>query len=83
MEATLIQTLHSARLTRREIQSLAARLPSSQEELNRLIGSLIASADEFVATLKAEFGLELPEAAALWPSICAKHDELFEEPAKS
>lgn len=53
MEATLIQTLHSARLTRREIQSLAARLPSSQEELDRLIGSLIASADDNGATALA------------------------------
>lgn len=53
MEATLIQALHSARLTRREIQSLAARLPSSDEELNRLIDSLITSADDNGATVLA------------------------------
>lgn len=44
---------------------------------------LMASADEFVATLKTGFGLDLPEAAELWPAICAKHDELFAEPAES
>lgn len=44
--------------------------------------TLLASADEFVATLRAEFGLDVPEAANLWPAICAKHDELFAAPAQ-
>ncbi|MET0271901.1 MAG: arylamine N-acetyltransferase [Phenylobacterium sp.] len=38
---------------------------------------LIASADEFVAVLARDFDLDLPEAAALWPRICARHEELF------
>lgn len=38
---------------------------------------LIESADEFVDVLKRDFSLDLPEAATLWPRICAKHDELF------
>jgi N-hydroxyarylamine O-acetyltransferase len=38
---------------------------------------LIASAEEYVAVLAAEFDLDLPEAAGLWPRICARHDELF------
>jgi N-hydroxyarylamine O-acetyltransferase len=44
---------------------------------------LIESADEFVAVLKLEFGLDVPDAAALWPAICAKHAELFAEPASA
>jgi N-hydroxyarylamine O-acetyltransferase len=44
---------------------------------------LIGSADEFVAVLKGEFDLDMPEAAALWPAICAKHAELFAEPASA
>jgi N-hydroxyarylamine O-acetyltransferase len=41
---------------------------------------LIDSADEFVTALKREFELDVPEAATLWPEICAKHEELFAEP---
>jgi N-hydroxyarylamine O-acetyltransferase len=38
---------------------------------------LIASADEFVEVLARDFDLDLPEAAALWPRICTRHEELF------
>jgi N-hydroxyarylamine O-acetyltransferase len=38
---------------------------------------LLNSADELVATLRNCFDLEVPEAATLWPSICARHDEVF------
>jgi N-hydroxyarylamine O-acetyltransferase len=41
----------------------------------------IDSADEYVATLKARFDLDLPEAAALWPAICARHEEIMREQA--
>ena len=44
---------------------------------------LIASEAELVEVLAREFGLDLPEAARLWPAICAKHDELFAAPATS
>lgn len=42
---------------------------------------LIESADEFIAVLTREFDLEVPEMHALWPAICAKHEELFGEKA--
>ena len=45
--------------------------PHSQDD------SLIASADDFVALLKREFELDLPEAASLWDRICARHEVLF------
>jgi N-hydroxyarylamine O-acetyltransferase len=42
---------------------------------------LIGSAEDYVAVLARDFGLDLPQAAALWPRICARHDELFGETA--
>jgi N-hydroxyarylamine O-acetyltransferase len=38
---------------------------------------LLNSADELVATLRDRFGLDTPEATALWPSICDRHEALF------
>ena len=38
---------------------------------------LLNSEDELVATLRDCFELDTPEAAALWPSICARHEALF------
>ncbi len=39
--------------------------------------SLIDNAQDFVALLKREFELDLPEAASIWDRVCARHDELF------
>ncbi len=36
------------------------------------------SEDAFVRLLQDEFGLDLPDAASLWPKICARHDALFD-----
>jgi N-hydroxyarylamine O-acetyltransferase len=38
---------------------------------------ILGSADEFSAALRERFGLDLPEAASLWPQVCARHDVLF------
>lgn len=38
---------------------------------------LIDSAEVYVETLRGAFGLDLPEAATLWPKICARHDVVF------
>ncbi len=38
---------------------------------------LIPDATDFVATLKREFELDLPQAAGIWPYICARHEQLF------
>ena len=37
----------------------------------------LASADEFVAVLAQDFGLDLPEAADLWPRIVARHEAVL------
>jgi N-hydroxyarylamine O-acetyltransferase len=39
--------------------------------------SLIDTADAFVDVLRREFELDVPEAAAIWDRICARHEELF------
>lgn len=39
--------------------------------------TLIGSADEYVDVLSRELALDLPEAAELWPRICARHEALF------
>jgi N-hydroxyarylamine O-acetyltransferase len=43
----------------------------------RVDKKLLNSADELVATLRDSFDLDIPEAATLWPSICARHEALF------
>jgi N-hydroxyarylamine O-acetyltransferase len=42
--------------------------------------TLLNSAPELVATFRDRFDLDVPEAAALWPAICARHDQLFAKP---
>jgi N-hydroxyarylamine O-acetyltransferase len=43
----------------------------------RIDKKLLSSADELVTTLRDSFDLHIPEAAALWPLICARHEALF------
>jgi N-hydroxyarylamine O-acetyltransferase len=38
---------------------------------------LLGSSDEYLEVLARDFGLDLPEAARLWPRICARHAEVF------
>ncbi|NIK89986.1 N-hydroxyarylamine O-acetyltransferase [Rhizomicrobium palustre] len=40
---------------------------------------LVESAAEYVGALRDVFGLNLPEAADLWPKICARHEEVLKE----
>ena len=42
---------------------------------------LLESADAFIDILAREFDLDVPEMAAQWPAICAKHEALFGEKA--
>lgn len=39
---------------------------------------IIDDAGAYVATLRELFALDIPEAASLWPAICARHQTLFE-----
>jgi N-hydroxyarylamine O-acetyltransferase len=42
---------------------------------------LLASADELVAVLMDEFGLDVPEVVGLWPRVVARHDAVMAEAA--
>jgi N-hydroxyarylamine O-acetyltransferase len=44
---------------------------------NGICKRTLNSADEVVATLASEFGLDLPEVADLWPRIAARHEEIL------
>lgn len=44
---------------------------------------LIESAPEYIGVLAEAFGLHMPEAAELWPKICARHEEIEKERATS
>jgi len=49
--------------------------------IERATRTILDSAEELVSVLNNTFGLDMPEAAALWPKVCARHAELFEEQA--
>ena len=49
------------------------RLLTPREHTDRLV----ADAGEYVALLDEIFDLQLPDAASLWPKICARHDAVF------
>lgn len=65
------------------------RLPSEHKVLRGRIfrlatatgtrSRILDSADEFVATLADQFGLDLPEAARLWPRIVERHEDLLRD----
>ncbi len=42
---------------------------------------LIESAEELVEILSRDFGLDVPDVAALWPRICTRHDQVMAEAA--
>jgi len=46
VQADFIKRLHSARLTGGEVRALAAQLPAADDDLRRLIESLVGAADE-------------------------------------
>jgi N-hydroxyarylamine O-acetyltransferase len=44
---------------------------------------LLGSADELVAVLSTDFGLDVPEAATLWPRILARHEAVMAAPTEA
>jgi len=71
------------------VLNLVAQLRSQEQHLalrgrvlhvatgNGVAKQVLNSADEIVATLASRFGLDLPEAAGLWPRIAARHEEIM------
>ena len=81
-DSIFIQTALAFRHTQGGISSLLGRT-IRRIQPGQKTSELIESADAFVAVLQREFGLDIPEAATLWPAICAKHTELFPELASA
>ncbi len=48
---------------------------------DKVASEVIANDDEYVATLKTHFNLDLPAAAALWPALCERHEKYLRESA--
>ncbi|WP_068878100.1 MULTISPECIES: arylamine N-acetyltransferase [unclassified Phenylobacterium] len=74
--SVFVMTAIAQRHTEGEIRMLRGRVfrritPTWKTDL------LLDTADDFIALLKREFDLDLPEAAEAWPRILARHDELF------
>ena len=38
---------------------------------------LVDNRDDLVSALRGRFGLDVPQAADLWPAICTRHEQLF------
>ena len=81
-ESTFVMNLVVQRFTGQEILQLHGRVlrsvrPDSQRE------RVLASADDLLRVLDRQFGLDVPEAATLWPRIVARHEALFETPTLS
>jgi N-hydroxyarylamine O-acetyltransferase len=71
-----IQNLVAQRRTADTHVSLRGRVLATTHTA-RVDKKLLNSADELVAILRDQFDLDTPEAASLWPSICARHDAFF------
>lgn len=58
--------------------SIRGRVFASLSSDNKIV-DVIDSADTYRQMLEERFALALPEAASLWPKICARHDVVFAE----
>ena len=77
-DSSFVQNLVVQRRTTDAHLSLRGRVLTTLNEAGEERIEL-ASADELVAALGNEFDLYVPEAAALWPVICARHNAVFKE----
>ncbi len=74
--SSFVQNLVVQRRTLQNHTTLRGRVLTTMSSAGRE-KTLLESADELVSTLRERFDLDLPEAAGLWPRICARHTELF------
>ena len=77
-----IQNLVVQRRTADTHVSLRGRVLATTHSA-RVDKQLLNSAHELVATLRDIFDLDTPEAATLWPSICARHEALFADTSQN
>lgn len=58
--------------------SLRGRVFTKVSEAGKT-SAIIPDAHAYTETLERDFNLNVPDAASLWPKICARHDEVFGE----
>ena len=81
-QSTFVMNLVVQRFTGHEILQLHGRIlrtlrPDGKRE------RVLRSAEDLLRVLSRQFGLDVPEAATLWPRILARHEELFGPPTYS
>jgi N-hydroxyarylamine O-acetyltransferase len=75
-ESVFVQTAVCQRLTDHGVIVLlgrALRLLAPDEPPM----TILKRPEELLAALRTHFGLDVPDAATLWPKICARHDAMF------
>jgi len=75
-DSPFIQNLVVQRRTPDTHVSLRGRVLSISHA-SRVDKHVLSSAHELVASLHDHFDLDIPEAATLWPAICARHEAVF------
>lgn len=75
-DSMFTQLLMAFRFTDLGVTSLLGRV-LRRVTPGRRTEQLIESPEELVAVLHREFGLDMPQAATLWPAICAAHTVAF------
>lgn len=78
-----IQNLVVQRRTVDTHVSLRGRVLTITHAGGREDKTVLESPGELVTTLRSRFDLDVPEAATLWPAICARHDAVFSKPQKA
>jgi N-hydroxyarylamine O-acetyltransferase len=77
LESMFVQNLTVQRRSGDGHLALRGRVLTTAQDQNKE-KKVLGSAQELVTTLRDVFQLDLPEAAGLWPKICARHDAVFE-----
>jgi N-hydroxyarylamine O-acetyltransferase len=73
-ESPFVQNLVVQMHTADGVSVLQGRVLKHYANDSELDERLLESADDLVATLASEFGLDVPEAATLWPKIVERHE---------
>jgi N-hydroxyarylamine O-acetyltransferase len=79
-QSPFVQTLVVQRRTEDTHRSLRGRVFTIYHSTHAE-KTLLNSADELVATLRERFDLDMPEAATLWPGVCARHEAFMAQQA--
>ena len=75
-ESVFVQTLTVQRRIGDRVLALRGRT-LTETRPDRVSTSLVADSDALVAIMRKTFGLDVPEVAALWPKVAARHEAML------